>query len=384
MELINPRTFLVVANLAGFMCALVLWVQARSFPDDIEGLHDWAKGIVLMGSAFGLVSLRGLIDDSLTILLASAALLLGQLYLIVGLQRFTGNRVRWRPALDAIGALLLLVAWLTYGSYSYQGRLFLLNLANLAFFALALRYVWSAEPRGFGRDFLLASFVVGAGVVLWRLTTLSADVGESDELFDRSLVQRVYLGVMSLGILGYSIGFILLSNERLRLELEFLATRDPMTGAFNRRAFFSRSEIEWARATRAGKPIAVIASDIDFFKKVNDTYGHHVGDLVIKDFSNRATAMLRIPDILARFGGEEFFILLPDTGLKDALQVAERIRHEIETRRDKALPPYAVSLGVAVWTGGAGSPVDLDALLNSADQALYKAKQGGRNRVEHA
>ena len=180
-------------------------------------------------------------------------------------------------------------------------------------------------------------------------------------------------------------GQLKILNERLVAaleELEFLASHDPMTGTLNRRAFFSRAEIERARAIRSGKPIAILASDIDYFKNVNDTHGHHVGDLVIKDFSDRVGAMLRPPDILARFGGEEFFILLPDTDIEAAKKVAERIRQEIEIQRDPVLPKYTVSQGVAVSNGKAGSSVDLKDLLGQADAALYCAKHGGRNRVE--
>ncbi|HPD54916.1 MAG TPA: hypothetical protein PLI08_13285, partial [Bacteroidia bacterium] len=108
MELINPRTFLVIANLLGLLCALVLWVQARSFPADIEGLRDWAKAVVLMGCASGLASLRGVAPDALAVLLASAMLLLGELFLVFGLMRYTGRTPKWRPALDAILGLLLL------------------------------------------------------------------------------------------------------------------------------------------------------------------------------------------------------------------------------------------------------------------------------------
>lgn len=381
MELINPRTFLVVANLLGFLCALVLWVQARSFPSDIEGLHDWAKAVILIGCGAGLASLRDLIPDGMSIVLSSGMVLLGEFFLIVGLQRYCGFTVRWRPALDAIAAVLLLIAWLTWGSHSYQGRIFIMSLAHIGFFSLGAWYAWRAQPTGFGSRFLSAAFLLGIGVAVWRVLTLSMNVEEGNEMFDRSLIQQVYLGAFSLGVLGLSIGFILLANERLRVELEFLATRDPMTGALNRRAFFARAEVEWAWAMRSKRPLAVIASDIDFFKKVNDTFGHHVGDLVIKDYANRSGASLRIPDILARFGGEEFVVLLPDTGGKEAVQVAERIRREIEARHDPALPPYTVSLGVAVITE-AGSPVDLEALLAQADAALYRAKQGGRNRVE--
>jgi diguanylate cyclase (GGDEF)-like protein len=382
MEFVDPRTFLFVATLLGTLCALVLWVQARSFPDDIEGLHDWALAVVLIGFASGLASLRGIVHDGISIVVANGLLLFGQLLLVVGLQRYNGRTPVWRPTLDVIGAILLLIAWLTFGTHSYQGRIFIMALAHIGFFAYGALLAWRAQPNGFGSRFLAAAFLLGVAVAAWRLATLTLAAGQPDEAFDRNLIQQVYLGVFSLGVLGLSIGFILLANERLRVELEFMATRDPMTGALNRRAFFARAAIEWARRERSRRPLAVITSDIDFFKKVNDSYGHHVGDLVIKDFARRAAQMLRVPDILARFGGEEFVILLPDSGLAEARQVAERIRREIETHRDRALPKFTVSLGVAVAQGEAGQAADIEALIAEADAALYRAKQGGRNRVE--
>jgi len=381
MELINPRTFLVVANLLGLLCALVLWVQAKSFPDDIDGLRDWAKAVLLIGCASGLASARGIFYDSITIIAASAMLLLGQFLLIVGLQRYAGREPAWRPTLDGIGAAMLVILWLTYGSHNYQGRIFIMSLAHIGFFSVGAFLSFRTAPKGFASRFLTVAFLLGAAVALWRLATLSMGVHENDEDFDRNLIQQIYLGVFSLGVLGLSIGFILLANERLRVELEFMATRDPMTGAFNRRAFFNRAGVEWARSSRSRQPLAVITSDIDFFKKVNDTYGHHIGDLVIKDFAHRAAQMLRLPDIFARFGGEEFVILLPDTGITEAKQVAERIRQEIQTQRNKDLPAYTVSLGLSVAKGVSGDAADIEALLAEADAALYKAKQGGRNRV---
>lgn len=382
MELVNPRTFLLVANLLGMLCALVLWVQAKSFPDDIEGLRDWAMAVVLIGCASGLASMRGILPDGVAIVAASGMLLLGQLLLIIGLQRYSGRAPVWRPTLDGIGAVLILMVWLTYGTHNYQGRIFIMALAHIGFFSAGAVLAWRAAPMGFGSRFLSVFFLLGVAVAVWRIATLSIAVEETDELFDHNLIQQVYLGMFSLGVLGLSIGFIFLANERLRVELEFMATRDPMTGAFNRRAFFSRANVEWARSMRSRRPLAAITSDIDFFKKVNDTYGHHIGDLVIKDYAHRSAQMLRLPDILARFGGEEFVILLPDTGMAEATKVAERIRHEIETQRDKTLPAYTVSLGVSVAQGDAGQAADMEALLAEADAALYRAKQGGRNRVE--
>ncbi|MDX9707156.1 MAG: GGDEF domain-containing protein, partial [Azospira sp.] len=367
---------------------------------DIGGLRDWAKAVVLMGCAAGLASLRGIVPDALAIVLASALMLLGQLLLVTGLLRYIGRTPQWRPALDAVLGLVLLIAWLTWGSPSYPGRIFIMSLAHVAFFALGAWLARQAQPAGLGRGLLVATFALGAAIAVLRIATLTTDFAGADEAFDRDPIQQIYLAAFSLGILGLSIGFILIASERLREALEYLATRDPMTGALNRRAFFIRAELEWARAARTQRPLAAIAADIDFFKKVNDTWGHQVGDRVIVDFARRAGGMLRPSDILSRFGGEEFIILLPETGLADACRVAERIRQEIEggerskpgkggkQRRERrhgqpsgeTLPPFTVSLGVAV-AGGSG-PADLESLLAAADAALYRAKQGGRNRVE--
>lgn len=381
MEFIDPRSFLFTASLLGLLCAMVLAVQARSFPGEIEGLGDWAKAVALIACGSGLACLRGNLPSFFTVVVASSMFLGGQLLLIVGLRRYSGRAIHWRPALDILGALVLVIVWLTYGSQHYQGRLFVMALAHIVFSAVGAFLAWRAPPQGFGSRFLSGFFLLGLLVALYRIATLPTVVELSDDLFDHSLIQQVYLGFFSLGVLGLSIGLILLANERLRVELEFMATRDPMTGALNRRAFFARAELEWARGKRSRQPLAAIASDIDFFKKVNDTHGHHVGDLVIKDFSRRTGQMLRIPDVLARFGGEEFVILLPDTGLAEARQVAERIRKEIEKRPDKSLPAYTVSLGVAVSSGAAGQPANIEALLAAADEKLYRAKESGRNRV---
>jgi len=382
MELINPRTFLVAANLLGMLCALVLWVESRSFPKDIGGLREWAYGIVLVSIAAGLLSLRDYVPDVVAIVLATALMLLGEAFLIVGLQKFNGQPPRWRPMLDALAAVLVLLLWLTYGSNSYQGRIFVVAVAQVVLYGYGSWLAARAEPRGFGARFLGGAFLFGVGAALWRVATLPMYVDEANEIFDRSLVQQIYLGAFSLGLLSLAIGFILLAGERLRVALEFLATRDPMTGVMNRRAFFVRAEIEWARASRSHSPLSAIAADIDFFKKVNDTHGHHTGDLVIKDYAKRSGSMLRKPDILARFGGEEFVILLPDTGPDEARQVAERIRREIEAHHDATLPAYTVSLGISATRGLPNPPTSLEDLLAAADEALYRAKKSGRNRVE--
>ncbi len=157
-------------------------------------------------------------------------------------------------------------------------------------------------------------------------------------------------------------------------KLKFEAQTDPMTGLYNRRGLATTLE----PIAQLGQPFSVIALDIDHFKLINDSYGHDVGDEVIKKLATQIRDSSRDTDILCRSGGEEFLMLLPGTTLDVATQVANRLRHNVEVMVMPNVHPITISLGVAYWSGE-GMPEDA---LKLADEALYRAKQQGRNRVE--
>ncbi len=169
------------------------------------------------------------------------------------------------------------------------------------------------------------------------------------------------------------------SHEQMRL----LATTDPLTGIFNRRRFLELAQMEVDRCCRYSVSFALLMLDADKFKNVNDTYGHDVGDMVLKAITVAAAEELRDVDILGRLGGEEFAVGLPHTELAGALHVAERLRQAIEksrvTLKDGRDVTFTVSVGVTAFTHSCGKAEDL---LRFADQALYQAKESGRNRVE--
>lgn len=173
-------------------------------------------------------------------------------------------------------------------------------------------------------------------------------------------------------------------TERRRVEQELarLAQTDPLTGLANRRHFMAQAEEELSRTHRYGGPLSVLMVDIDHFKRVNDTYGHKTGDLVLRKFADLSRHMLRDIDTIGRIGGEEFAILLPETDGSRGREVAERLRSalaEAELPVEQGLPlRFTVSIGIASL---AGPGVNIDTLLNQADQALYEAKHAGRNRV---
>ena len=171
-----------------------------------------------------------------------------------------------------------------------------------------------------------------------------------------------------------------LSNRRLvemNQELERLASTDKLTGTFNRRYFEKVAALEMARARRYGHGLALVLFDLDRFKQVNDRHGHQVGDQVLTQVAALVRRQLRASDTLARWGGEEFVILVPESGLEEAGQLAEKLRLAVAACSCPSVGGLTISLGVALFT-----PADsLDDWLFRADQALYAAKAGGRNQV---
>ena len=172
-----------------------------------------------------------------------------------------------------------------------------------------------------------------------------------------------------------------LSNARMVQKLETMATTDGLTGLFNKRAMLDQASAKVAAATRFGRKLSVLITDIDFFKKVNDTYGHDVGDVVIKGLADILKKQKRATDVVARFGGEEFIVLCEQTDEAGAALLGERIREELEaTVFNTPIGPLTVTCSVGIATfPEAGST--WDELFKSADEALYVSKRTGRNRV---
>jgi len=161
-------------------------------------------------------------------------------------------------------------------------------------------------------------------------------------------------------------------------RLYLSATRDSLTGLANRRFFMESASRYLTLATRSSTPFAMIALDVDHFKRINDTVGHAGGDAALRRLGVILRSTLRPSDLVGRIGGDEFAILLPDTDVGTAISTADRLRHAIEQEDTEGIPLFTVSLGVAATVG---KDVTTDHLLAEADAALYQAKNTGRNRV---
>ena len=174
---------------------------------------------------------------------------------------------------------------------------------------------------------------------------------------------------------------IAVENAKLYEESKRQARVDLVTEIYNRRGLFELGERELDRSKRYGRPLAAMMLDIDHFKRVNDTYGHPIGDLVLKELAQRLKSNLRTIDILARYGGEEFVILLPETTLEGAVEVAERLREVVAQDvflKDSLSLEITISLGIAI---ALGKDATINSLIKHADSAMYESKGHGRNRV---
>ncbi len=264
-------------------------------------------------------------------------------------------------------------------------------------------------------QFFLGGFVASGAVVLWSILTilgsftfqnsrttlkwfivyllLILSCGILDRKFDIIALQvpiEVSLLFITLNILLISsiiftlFYYFVKSEEKLRLQLEELANTDPLTEVPNRRSFFALANQEFERAQRSAKPFTILMFDIDHFKNINDTFGHDVGDRALKAFASLLKEQSRQIDVLGRYGGEEFIILLPETSIENASVFAHRVIegcHKIAIETVNGMCSFTVSVGL---TQLKSSNRDLLEPIKRADIALFEAKESGRDQLKIA
>jgi diguanylate cyclase (GGDEF)-like protein len=254
-----------------------------------------------------------------------------------------------------------------------------LELDNLS------NYVAGATGTGFTQAHLLSSKetdVIGWAPVGHQRWTVM--VSEDQAIFTAGVRDLTRGQFFNEAILAVIIGGLVIFASRIFEGTERQSLSDPLTGLANRRFFQEIFLREMRRSQRSNQPVAMVLVDIDFFKGVNDTYGHNVGDEVLEQLAGIMLANVRATDFVVRYGGEEFIVLLPETRLADALQVAEKLRKTIGDTILESTSREGITLKVTVSAGVAAFPIDGrngEEVILKADRALYHAKQSGRNRV---
>ena len=361
--------------------AVVGWGRRR------DGLGRWAAALLVNAIGHLLIMLRGLIPDVLSIVVGNLMLSSVFVGMIAAVYQFQGRPVRW--ALLLAPPLLVLVFVSVYIN-NYPARVSFVGLV------IGLQAVWALLAAlshrhatvGRGQWLLVAGLSLEAVVLGGRALVAISTHFEATNILQSSALQTLtFLATFSV-VLVSSVGFVFMSRDRADENNRVLAALDPLTGVANRRSLIAALDRDMARAQRMREPMALMMVDIDHFKDVNDRYGHPAGDRVLCSVVNVLRQRVRAQDLVGRYGGEEFMVLLPDTGLTGAEQLARALCKAVEESRCPADgvpgPGIAVTVSIGVFGGRLESGDSWDMLIAAADRALYQAKNNGRNRVEVA
>ncbi|MFD2262098.1 GGDEF domain-containing protein [Lacibacterium aquatile] len=381
LELLDIRTIFFLFGLIALFIGATMLAVSHWMKADVS-LLDWGIGSTMAGLGVLLLYGRGYIPDWVSIPLANVIAMTGQTFVWVAMRRFFDVKNPYRLPFLITGAWCVLFV----GVYVVDASLTVRTLVSTAWTILITAASAYAAVRG-ARGRLIGPAVVIAVVfallcVFAIFRMINAYRFGVDTVFSNSGPVIFYFLTGILASITSSASFLLLTIARLHARLDKLATLDSLTEVYNRRSLDKMGEVEAERARRTGQPLCLLVADLDHFKQINDAYGHPAGDTVLKEFVARVRDGLRAQDILGRYGGEEFVILLPATEIEQAIQVAERVRTAWSGRAMpiSATPPLmaTVSIGIAM---GSGPSIHLEKLYGAADRALYQAKQAGRNRV---
>ncbi len=354
------------------------------------GLMLWGYGLLANALSYPAFGLRmygwPMLSVVLTNLLSLATLVL-HLQAVSAFQRgraaSADARLAWGLALAGTLCALLLAE-------AHHARNLLLAALQCGLAGWLAWLAWAPRLEGnraSGRLLLLAGCMLLMLTMTVRVVLMSTYTVWNDPMLVPPLIQALTYVAVLLVLLLNSTGFLLMQMEHALDLQQQAATHDALTGALNRRALSSVLAESVSASARSGLPLAVLMLDIDHFKRINDQYGHAVGDEVLRVLTLRLTGRLRLQDRLARYGGEEFVVLLPDTGTDGALKLAERLRDAVAATPVVA-GEHTVALSVSIGvharvpqaTEGVPSAIG-ERMLDAADQALFVAKRAGRNRV---
>lgn len=376
--MIDLGTLLLLLAVADLMLAAALWLGASQRLRD--GLSHWAGSLVVR--ALGLALLAGQANFHGGALAVGAALLaLSMTLQAAALLAFDRRALAtWihTAIIAAVAVPLQLLEPDRGTAVIFGGIVFGTILLVIAIVAAQLQSAVGSRAR----VMLVACFATAGVACVLRGTGAVLQVNPMAGFTDPSgFAAATFLGAFAAAIAS-TFGFLLLHKDRADTEARRLATIDPLTGAYNRTTFHEIAERELSRARRQGQPLSIVMLDIDHFRAINEKHGHRLGDEVLRKFADLVRSALRKEDMLVRYGGEEFLVMLPDVPGPGAVVVAGRIRRYVANEPiEVGAERFAVTVSLGVAARLDEGPESIDTLLDRADSALALAKERGRNRV---
>jgi diguanylate cyclase (GGDEF)-like protein len=359
-------TFLVQAVVIAFHTRL-----GRQF----AGIGTYLTATVLLAAGGLVPPLHGRLGPELSGLLSAVFLIWGQSLQVLAVTLFLKRRVSRRLVLGwpTITTVIMLASFFAGAPPPLVA---LRELFPLPLLIVAAVSIWRTDTRSFRAGAILTAIpfaLYGVRSLLRFITSSFHGIPDVLGLFANETADAMTYFVFNL---LWTSGFLLMINQRLQSSLETLATEDPLTGCLNRRAMLSRLDIERLRHVRHGRPFTIVLMDLDRFKSINDTRGHDVGDLVLTRTTAAMRHAVRTEDAVARWGGEEFLVLLPETEEREAFTLTDRLRSVVASLEFEQGLKVTISGGLATATG----EESVAELCRRADEALYEAKKT-RNRI---
>lgn len=379
--ILDTRTLVLVA-FGMAITAAVTFAASWRFNRDIQALRFWVWTYLLNALGLLLIVLNPTGQVSWLLLGSNMAFCTAALMLLWGSRNFLG---RPRPSILFMAApalAILAMAYFIFADFDYRARV-LISAFYLGLMAMATAYEHfrPGAARGSAPVKVMGVLQLIHGTSQWTRFLVVAVWGAGDNLLDVNAIQTAVFFEACLMIVAVPIACLLMATERLHENLRRMAMNDDLTGLLNRRAFMDEARRHFARALRQGSPLSVLMIDLDHFKKINDARGHDAGDAVLAAFADELRAGLRRSDLPCRYGGEEFCVLLPDTGMDGAAALAENLRRRfaaVEVPFDGAMLSATISIGVAEAQPAMHM---IEEAISQADRALYAAKRGGRDCV---
>lgn len=376
----QPTLLFVLALLQGLL-ALVALSLRFGLREKALGLGAWAASLACVALAAALLA-AGFAQTSSAILVQNALWVPSMVLTPIAVRRFLGFPSGARPFAAIALATYAVAAGATVLAGWAELRLTLLASLHVACLVAALHALLRAHPRlgGLGPLLMAVGLAMLALVQGWRAATVLLEGADAARFLVGGFVVPVLLVSAMLALTCITVGFLLLATERVRRDLHSLASRDPLSGLLNRRGFHELADPLLALSGRRDAPVALAVIDLDDFRRLNEQGGHALGDHAIARVGARLLAESRAEDVVARFGGEEFVVLMPLTDAEGAWRFAERLRLAVaaELAGLAAAPSgMTASIGLVVARG----PADFPALYRRADEALYRAKAEGKDRV---
>lgn len=348
-----------------------------------DGMAYWAAGLACNAAGYVLFALRGQVSDLLSIVLANVLFASVFALFTEGVFQFQNRRPRrWLVWLPVVVTALLFGALIPWQAARVVAGTIIFSAQSAAIMVSLLQR--RKTTVGVGQYFMVAGFLMmiiafafqGVGTLLRK--------DEVTSIMTPHFVQTVIFLVATISVVVVSLGLVVMIKDRADELNRNLAMRDELTGLINRRSLLESLAQHLSAAKRHGQPLSLLMVDIDFFKRVNDTYGHLSGDKVLKTMASSIVQRTRAQDVPGRLGSEEFLVILPNSTEQGAWQLAENLRQGVEATAFQAVSgePIAITVSIGLCALSQLPDPQCDDLIAASDQALYRAKAAGRNRVE--